>query len=226
MAKILLVEDDKHLRYGIRFNLEREGHEVSEAESGEDGLEAARTQGPDLVLLDVMLPGISGMQVLETLRHEGFGNPILILTARSDESDAVTALSLGADDYIRKPFGVSELAARITAILRRIGSGGATEQLAPPLGPWTIDIANFRARSSEGEVALTSLEAEILATLLQHRGDVVSREDLLAQVWGIGSKTPTRTLDNHVARLRKKIEEDPSEPTLILTVYGVGYKVR
>ena len=224
MPIVLLVEDDPHLRYGIRFNLEKEGYRVSEHGSAESASEALQAgERPDLALLDIMLPGRSGLELLENLRSRGHHFPVLMLTARSDESDAVTALSLGADDYVRKPFGLSELLARIAAVRRRLE---AVAPAATPLrlGRWRLDLAGFRARSDAGEIALTSLEAELLGVLLERPGEVCRRELLLERVWGVGTGVLTRTLDNHVARLRKKLELDPSHPSLVITVHGVGYK--
>ena len=225
MATILVVEDDAHLRFGLEFNLKQEGHEVLVAADGEAGLELWRSRHPDLILLDIMLPGRSGLEVLEDLRQSDRRTPVIILTARSDESDAVCALSLGADDYVRKPFGVSELLARIAAVLRRSERLGAADPGPVEIGAWTLDLPNLRARSESEEIALTATEVEILRALIARRGEVVSREDLLREIWGVGSTTPTRTVDNHVARLRKKLEADPHDPRLLLTIHGAGYKL-
>jgi two-component system alkaline phosphatase synthesis response regulator PhoP len=223
MTTILVVEDDANLRYGLTFNLTRQGWTVRDVETAEEGLEIWRHERPDLILLDVMLPGASGMDMLRAIRNEDRRTPITMLTARSDESDAILALSLGADDYVRKPFGEGELVARLTSMLRR------TSLLAPSgpcrLGPWTLDLTNLRATHDDGrEHALTTKEVEVLRLLLEHPGEVLRREDLLERIWGVGALTPTRTLDNHIARLRKKLEDDPAHPRLLLTVHGVGYK--
>jgi DNA-binding response OmpR family regulator len=223
MTTILVVEDDANLRYGLTFNLTRQGWTVRDVETAEEGLEIWRHERPDLILLDVMLPGASGMDMLRAIRDEDRRTPITMLTARSDESDAILALSLGADDYVRKPFGVGELVARLTSMLRR------ASVLAPSgpcrLGSWMLDLVNLRATHDDGrEHALTTMEVEVLRLLLEHPGEVLRREDLLERVWGVGALTPTRTLDNHIARLRKKLEDDPAHPRLLLTVHGVGYK--
>lgn len=226
MTTILVVEDDKNLRYGLEFNLERQGWNVVGVETAEEGLTVWRDRHPDFVLLDVMLPGMSGLELLEQIRATDGRTPVMMLTARSDESDAVHALSLGADDYVRKPFGVSELVARIASVLRRARPVRLDDR-PRNLGPWSLDLANLRAtRSDDADVslALTAMEVEVLRVLLDRPGEVLRREDVLQRVWGVGATTPTRTLDNHVARLRKKLEADPADPKLLLTVHGVGYK--
>ncbi|MEZ6194851.1 MAG: response regulator transcription factor [Planctomycetota bacterium] len=225
MSRLLIVEDDENLRFGLRFNLEREGHEVREADSAEAAETILREGRAELILLDVMLPGRSGLSFLEALRDRGDRTPVVVLTARADESDAVTALSLGADDYVRKPFGLSELVARIGAILRRAAPRGGTAAGRLVVGPWTVDLGTLDARREGGEERLTHLEAQVLEALAQRRGEVVSREHLLAEVWGISGGATTRTLDNHVARLRKKLERDPQSPEFILTAYGQGYRL-
>ena len=225
MATILLVEDDAHLRYGLVFNLEQEGHAVIAVADGEAALEGWSRETPDLVILDVMLPGISGLEVLETRRKGGDETPVLMLTARAEETDAVTALTMGADDYVRKPFGISELLARIDAILKRAQVRDGRSAPVLHVGPWSLDLADLRARGPAGDVPLTSTEVELLQVLLAQDGAVCRREDLLARVWGVGARVPTRTLDNHVARLRKKLEQDPARPRHLITVHGVGYRL-
>jgi DNA-binding response OmpR family regulator len=225
MAMILLVEDDAHLRYGLVFNLEQEGHLVTAVADGESALQSWSDARPDLVVLDVMLPGISGLEVLEARRKAGDETPVLMLTARAEETDAVTALAMGADDYVRKPFGISELLARIEAILKRAAARVRGQVRALHLGPWSLDLADLRARGPGGDVPLTSTEVELLQVLLERDGAVCRREDLLERVWGVGARVPTRTLDNHVARLRKKLEADPAAPRLLITVHGVGYRL-
>ena len=223
MGTILLVEDDANLRYGLRFNLAREGHTVLEASSAEDALETLQRETVDLAILDVMLPGASGLELLEQIRAENRAFPVLMLTARGDESDAVAALRIGADDYVRKPFGVAELVARIDGLLRRSAKVAPTRTKVD-LGPWTIDLDARIARWGDEEVQLTSTEAQLLTVLLE-QDEAVPRERLLARVWGVGSRTPTRTLDNHVARLRRKLEEAPGSPRLLVTVHGLGYRL-
>ncbi len=221
MSRLILVEDDRHLRYGLEFNLRKEGYAVRSFDSAEKGLAAWQEEPCDIFLLDIMLPGHSGMQMLEEIRSKDQSCAVVMLTARSDESDAVLALDLGADDYVRKPFGVSELMARLKRLLRR----KQPESVATGrLGPWDVDLEHYRLRRGDNEVSLTSIEAAILGVLLAHPGIVVPREELLAQVWGEGMSNLTRTLDNHVARLRRKVEDTPSRPELILTVHGIGYR--
>jgi two-component system alkaline phosphatase synthesis response regulator PhoP/two-component system response regulator VicR len=227
MAAILLVEDDPHLRYGVQWNLEREGHRVTAVERGEEALLRFARESFELVLLDLMLPGISGFDVLRAVRERSATVPVLVLSARADEADAVTALGLGADDYVRKPFGLSELLARIAAVQRRLGARAERPTLPelPTLGEWTLDLANLVARGPRGEQSLTTIEAELLSALLAKRGELCRREELLQRIWGAPGTTLTRTLDNHVARLRKKLECDPADPRCIVTVHGAGYTI-
>jgi two-component system alkaline phosphatase synthesis response regulator PhoP len=227
MTAILLVEDDPHLRYGVQWNLEREGHRVTAVERGEEALQRFAEERFELVLLDLMLPGISGFEVLRALRARYASRPVLVLSARADEADAVTALGLGADDYVRKPFGLSELLARIAAVQRRLGASAAPEpsSSSPELGDWKLDLANLVARGPRGELSLTTIEAELLTALLAKRGELCRREELLQRIWGAPGTTLTRTLDNHVARLRKKLERNPADPRCIVTVHGAGYTI-
>lgn len=227
---IVIVEDDAHLRFGIEFNLKKEGYEVRAVGSAEDAEKVIADRTPDLAIFDIMLPGKTGLELLAALRGRGFEFPIVMLTARADEADAVTALSLGADDYVRKPFGLAELLMRIAAILRRTHAPNAERTPAEGstsrdrLGDWRLDLEHVRAVSPTGEVTLTTLECEILRLLMNAFGTVVRREDLLQKIWGLDNRALTRTLDNHVARLRKKLEIDPQNPRHLLTVHGVGYK--
>jgi two-component system, OmpR family, alkaline phosphatase synthesis response regulator PhoP len=223
--RVLVVEDDAHLRFGLEFNLKKDGYEVTAVASAEEAEAALGHAKPDLAIFDIMLPAASGLDLLKAVRARGDTFPVLMLTARSDEADVVTSLALGADDYVRKPFGLAELLARIAAILRRWGKNATDAGLPPKLGPWTLDLANLRARSADVEVTLTNLEAELLSALTARPGDVHRREELLERIWGVSSSHLTRTLDNHVARLRKKLEVEPQNPRLILTVHGAGYKV-
>ena len=225
---VLVIDDDADLIRFVRMSLAREGYEVTSALEGTEGLRLALERPPDLILLDVLMPDLDGLELLGRLRvNPGTTSvPVVLLTARADESDAVTALALGADDYVRKPFGLSELIARIGAILRRVQATAQPATELARLGDWQLDLTNFRARGPNGELSLTSIEAELLSVLLESPGEVHKREDLLDRVWGLGAGVLTRTLDNHVARLRKKLEDDPSHPRLILTVHGVGYKTR
>jgi DNA-binding response OmpR family regulator len=220
--RILVVEDDADLMRALQVNLAHEGHEVDWAEDGDAGLERAMEGNHDLVLLDVMLPKRDGFAVLEALREAGSGVPVICLTARGQEADVVAGLSLGADDYVVKPFSVAELMGRIQAVLRRTLRQETTE--LP--GGIVLDSSARRVTQTDGaESFLTPIELDILGYLLDRRGQAVPREAILKDLWGLDRYATTRTLDNHVARLRKKVEPDPEEPAVILTVHGVGYRV-
>lgn len=226
MKHILVVEDNPDLAFGLRTNLEYEGYQVSLAGDGPAGLVRARNTDPDLMILDLMLPGMDGYQVLRTLRQEGFPKPVLLLTARGEEADKVRGFRLGADDYVTKPFGLLELLARVEALLRR--AGGVS---APPAGPDVVrfgevevDSVSRQVRRGGQPVALTPKEFDLLLALIRHRGAVVSRLDLQRQVWGHRADVITRTVDTHVAELRRKLEQDPSTPTHILTARKAGYR--
>lgn len=223
-ARLLLVEDDENLVRALRVNLMHEGYEVEWANDGEDGLRLAKRGGHDLVLLDLMLPKLDGFEVLKRLRKSGSEIPVICLTARGQESDVVAGLSLGADDYVVKPFSVAELMARIEAALRRSPTGSADRII--DLCGVRVDLeARTAIRGDNGEVDLTPIEMDILCYLVERRGRAVAREDILKDLWGLDRLATTRTLDNHVARLRKKLEESPDRPTVILTVHGVGYRI-
>ena len=223
-GKILLVEDDSDLVRALRLNLEHEGYEVERVADGEEGLAAALAGGHDLVLLDLMLPKRDGFSVLEELRGAGSTVPVICLTARGQESDVVAGLELGADDYVVKPFSVAELMARIGAALRRAPEAPGGEEVA--IAGVRLDLAARRAVREDGtEAGLTAIEADLLRYLLDRRGRAVSREEILKDLWGLDRFHTTRTLDNHVARLRKKLEPDPDRPSVLLTVHGTGYRI-
>lgn len=226
MKHILVVEDNPDLAFGLRTNLEYEGYQVSLAGDGPAGLVRARNTDPDLMILDLMLPGMDGYQVLRTLRQEGFPKPVLLLTARGEEADKVRGFRLGADDYVTKPFGLLELLARVEALLRR--AGGASAPPAEPdvvrFGEVEVDSVSRQVRRGGQSVALTPKEFDLLLALIRHRGAVVSRLDLQRQVWGHRADVITRTVDTHVAELRRKLEQDPSTPTHILTARKAGYR--
>ena len=227
MARILLVEDNPDLAYGLQNNLEIEGHAVSVAQDGLAGLDAARTESPDLIILDLMLPGLDGYRVLQTLRGEGVGTPVLILTARGEETDKVLGFRLGADDYVTKPFGVLELLARVEAILRRSNGGhgnGWGADTNRSFGSVDVDVAARRVVKDGDDVSLTPKEFDLLLALMRREGAVVSRMDLMKEVWGHRAAVASRTVDTHVAELRRKLEPEPHNPRYILTVHKAGYR--
>ncbi|MHC4991826.1 MAG: response regulator transcription factor [Planctomycetota bacterium] len=222
-AKILIVEDEEDMVRGLQFNLEARGYAVVTARDGESGYHAALAEEPDLVLLDIMLPKRDGYEVCRALRQERPDLPIVMLTARSQEEEVVLGLKLGADDYVKKPFGVAELVARIEAVLRRTASGSDGD-VETRFGNVFIDFARHVARKDDDDITLTPKEFEILRFFTSRRGQVVSRHDLLNSVWGYAGSPNTRTVDAHIVKLRQKIEDDPRHPKHILTVHGLGYK--
>lgn len=225
MARILIVEDNARLAYGLRNNLEIDGHVVDVAEDGQKGLEAAVSWEPDLVVLDLMLPEMSGYEVLRSLRDKGLEVPVLILSARGEEADKVMGFRLGADDYVTKPFGVLELLARVTAILRRTGPNGEPNQMET-FGGIEIRLDQRSVLRDGREVQLTPKEFDLLVALVRRRGAVATRTALMKEVWGHRAAILSRTVDTHIAELRRKLEEHPGEPRHILTVHGSGYRLR
>lgn len=223
MEKILIIEDDKNMLKGLKFNLEARSFDVITAPNGEAGYRKAVEEHPDLVILDIMLPGKSGFEVCKDLKKSAPTLPIIMLTARSQESDVVTGLDLGADDYITKPFGVLELIARVKALLRRVNAGKPLEGIFR-FANLLIDFNKYEIQKDGKALILSPLEFHILQCLIENRGQVVSREELLNRAWGYHSYPNTRTVDVHIARLREKIEGNPEEPKLILTIHGLGYK--
>ncbi len=225
-TKLLVIEDNPDLAFGLRNNFEIEGYEVDVAEDGLVGLERARQWDPDLILLDLMLPGMDGYRVLRTLRADGNDTPVLILTARGEEADKVMGFRHGADDYVTKPFGVLELIARVEALLRRARRGMAPEAIAERFGEITIERA-CRLVLKEGEtVSLAPLEYDLLVALYDRRGAVATRHELLREVWGHQAMVVSRTVDTHILELRKKLERDPAHPRHILTVRKTGYRLQ
>jgi DNA-binding response OmpR family regulator len=226
MARILIIEDDPAMQRGLRDNLEIDGHDVEVIGDGESGLSRLLAGGIDLVLLDVMLPRLSGFDVLRRARGEGAVVPVILLTAKGEEIDRVLGLELGADDYVTKPFSLRELLARVKAVLRR-----ATEPAAPAesggvtIGRCTFDLAGYTATCDGTAVTMTPKEFDVLRFLWEHRNQAVSREQLLTSVWGYDETPSTRTVDNFILRLRQKIEEDPAHPRHILTLHGTGYRL-
>lgn len=223
MALLLLIEDEPGLRMTLTDRLEAEGFSVATRADGLLGLEAARSAGYDLILLDVMLPGMDGFTICRTLRAEGVDTPILMLTARGQVDDRVAGLKMGADDYLPKPFHTPELLARIEALLRRANKEPAAESLQ--FGNIEIDARAAVVRKDGGEVALSAKEYQLLRFLAQRMGEVVTRETLLREVWGYNSTPNTRTVDVHMTWLRQKLEADPSQPAHLLTVRGIGYRL-
>jgi DNA-binding response OmpR family regulator len=222
MQKILIVEDNLDLANGLELNLKKEGYKVFKAATGEDGLKVAIQDCPDLIILDIMLPGISGLDVCRELRNKSIEIPIIMLTAKSDELDRVVGLELGADDYITKPFGVRELLARIRVCLRR--QTPQTELPRYRFGHVEIDFEKYRATVRNKALDLTQKEFDLIRFLIRNRDTVLSRDRLLDEVWGYESYPTTRTVDTHILKLRKKLEDDPANPKYILSVYGGGYK--
>jgi two-component system alkaline phosphatase synthesis response regulator PhoP len=222
MARILIVEDEQDILSVLEYNLRQAGHDVTTTRSGRDGLRLGKELHPDLILLDLMLPNMSGYELCRKVRTEGVRTPIVMLTARGEESDRVLGLDLGADDYITKPFSVRELLARVRAVLRRTSSGPAPDQAR--FGDVTIDFKRFEASRGGTPLEMTRKEFGLLRLLIARAGEVVTREELLDEVWGYDATPTTRTVDNHVASLRAKIEAIPAEPRYLQTVFGVGYK--
>jgi len=222
MARLLLVEDEDTVRETLALNLRAEGHEVDTAADGERGLELARASGYDLLVLDVMLPKLDGLTVCRILRRES-SVPIILLTARGSETDKIIGLETGADDYIVKPFSLGEFLARVRAALRR---GAVQREPTHELvsGDLRLDLTAHRAWRQAVEIALAPREFDLLAALMRHRGAVLTRDLLLARVWGEDYPGDARTVDVHIRWLRQKVEEDPSEPRRILTVRGMGYR--
>jgi len=227
MHRILIVEDEENMRLGLKDNLEFEGFEVDIAEEGNSGLKKILENSYSLILLDVMLPNISGFDICKTVRGKGVNTPIILLTAKGEEIDKVLGLELGADDYVTKPFSLRELLARVKAVLRR-GRGEVEENSDHSdlqIGNLTINFSSYNASTGEDEVKMSHKEFEILHYLWQHKNDTVSRYKLLEDIWGYNEQPTTRTVDNFILKLRQKVEQNPNDPKIILTVHGVGYKL-
>ncbi len=223
MSRILVVEDDPAILRGLSDNLTVESYEVLTAADGEAAYRMIGEARPDLIVLDLMLPKLSGYELCRKLRSEGVTTPILMLTARGEEADRVLGLDLGADDYVTKPFSIRELLARVRALLRRTQpSGPLPDELR--FGDVTVDFRSYEARKGDDAVEMTPKEFQLLRVLAARTGEVVKRGELLAEVWGYEVLPNTRTVDNHVASLRAKLEPGKSGPHHIQTVHGVGYK--
>jgi DNA-binding response OmpR family regulator len=224
VTTILVVEDDPAILRGLNLSLRMERYDVLTATDGEAGYRLACDRKPDLLILDLMLPKIGGFEICRRLRAEGFKAPIVMLTARSEEADRVLGLDLGADDYVTKPFSVNELTARVRAHLRRT----QTHEALPDdvrFDDVVVDFRRYEALKNGKAVELTRKDFGVLRLLAAKVGEVVKREDLLIQVWGYESYSGTRTVDNHIASLRAKLESDPANPQRLITVHGVGYKL-
>ena len=230
MTRVLLIEDNDNLAFGLSRSLEGEGFSVEIAPDGTAGLERARSEPPDLIVLDLMLPGVDGYTLLRTLREEGQKTPVLILTARGEEADKVFGFRLGADDYVTKPFGLAELLERVKALLRRataqpLADAASSNGHAERFGDVSVDAASRTVTRAGAPVALTPKEFDLLVALLRRKGAVAGRFELLKEVWGHQTEVATRTVDIHVAELRRKLEADPSTPKHILTVWKAGYRL-
>jgi DNA-binding response OmpR family regulator len=223
MAKILIVEDEPNMVAGLRDNFEFEGYQVISAPDGVAGLERALSESPDLVILDVMMPRMSGLDVCKQLKTKKPGIPIIMLTARGQEVDKVVGLELGADDYVTKPFSIRELLARVKAVLRRAGTVAKTQEKYA-FGEVEVNLRSCQVSRKGKSMEFSSKEFELLKFFLHHPGETLSRDRLLEEVWGYDHFPTTRTVDAHIVRLRQKVEPKPEEPRFILTVHGTGYK--
>ena len=227
-SRILIVEDDPHILLGLEEILKSDGFEVAVCNRGDKAIEAVTKHQPALIVLDVMLPGLSGYDVCKQLRAKKVATPILMLTAKGQEMDKVIGLDLGADDYVTKPFGLRELLARIHALLRRVGGTKAGDAEAPAsftIGSATIDSKTFQVKRGKSTEELTARELKLLQTFFAHPGEVLSRDRLLNEVWGYNYYGTTRTLDQVIVQLRKKLGDNGGEPKHLITVHGVGYKL-
>lgn len=222
-AKILVVEDEPNMVAGLRDNFEFEGYEVITARDGVEGLQRALDESPDLVVLDVMMPRLSGLEVCRQLRAKRASIPIIMLTARGQEVDKVVGLELGADDYVTKPFSIRELLARVKAILRRTAVI-PKDQDRHSFGDVEVDLQRCRVVRSGKALDISSTEFELLKYFICHAGETLSRDRLLEDVWGYDNYPTTRTIDTHLVRLRQKLEPDPEQPQYFLTVHGTGYR--
>jgi len=222
--KILIIEDDPGISLGLKDEFESEGYDVWAAEDGEKGLEAAKTQKPDLIVLDIMLPVLDGYEVCKRLRMEGNRTPIIMLTVRDKEIDKILGLELGADDYVTKPFSLRELVARAKAIFRR-GEARFEDLGTYSFGQINLDFKKYEATKEGKNLELTPIEFHLMKLMIQRKGEVLTRNDFLDGVWGEDNLAVSdRTVDSHIANIRKKVENDPAHPKHIISVRGVGYK--
>jgi DNA-binding response OmpR family regulator len=223
METILVVEDDRAILDGLCHNLRFEGFQVLSAIDGERGLELAVDRRPDLILLDIMLPRLSGFELMKTIQRHGLDVPVIMLTAKDQQVDKIMGLDLGADDYITKPFALRELLARINAVLRRKRRFELVDETRT-FGDVAIDFSGRTVLKGTSEIKLSDREFRLLALLVRHTGRVLDRQKILNDVWGFDYFGTARTIDNFITRLRSKLEDDPNEPRLIHTIRGVGYK--
>jgi DNA-binding response OmpR family regulator len=219
---VAVIDDDESVARSLALNLELEGFKVITGKDGEEGVEIVRGQKPDMIILDVMMPKKDGLQTCKEIRNAGISTPLILLTARSAEVDRVLGLDLGADDYLAKPFGMRELVARVRALLRRAQVTHEVDTIN--FDDVVIDFKAYKAERNKEPLELSAREYRLLKYLVAKKGAVVTRDELLDEVWGYNSYPSTRTVDNHIARLRQKIEDDVETPRHILTVHGVGYK--
>lgn len=219
---VAVIEDEEIIRKSVTMNLELEGFEVVTAADGEEGIKLVNDRKPDIIIMDVMMPRKDGLQACRELRTSGNSTPLILLTARSSEVDKVLGLDLGADDYLAKPFGMLELIARVKALLRRVQRVTSVDEIR--FSDVVVDFKAYRAVKNDQPIDLSAREYRLLRYLVVKQGNVVTRDELLDEVWGYNSYPTTRTVDNHIARLRQKIEANIDEPQHILTVHGVGYK--
>lgn len=226
--KVLIVEDDKAMGVALRDGFSYEGYDVAFAADGADGLRLAAAKDLDIMILDVMLPRISGLDVCKQLRSEGKTIPIIMLTARGQEIDRVVGLKIGADDYVTKPFSFMELLARVEAVLRRTSNHGASKQISKiesyEFGDVRLDFKRHHATKANRPLELSGREYHLLHYFIEHRDEVITREQLLEAVWGMDGAPLTRTVDMHIAKLRQKIEDDPADPRYITTLHRMGYR--
>lgn len=223
VKKILIIEDDPAIRLGLKESFTNEGYAVTEIDSGDKGFDKAKTAEFDLIILDLILPNKDGIEICKDLRSEGIKTPIIIVTSRKEEIDKILGLEIGADDYVTKPFSIRELLARVKALIRRSTyEPGNIEEVA--FADLKIDFKKQELLKGENPVRLSATEYRILHYFIDHEGEVISRDKFLDEVWGYDSYPTTRTVDNYILSLRKKIEDDPSNPKHLLTVHKVGYK--
>ena len=225
MSAILLVEDNRAYAETLKSNLEREGYEVTVAATGLAGLEAAKKDTPDLIILDLMLPAMNGFTVLQRLRDEGHETPVLIMTALGTEEEKLRGFGLGADDYVVKPCGLLEILARVRALLKRASTVPGEPRSEIRVEDLTIDFGARLVRRGQTEITLRPKEFDLLAALIRHRGRIVSRAELLREVWGYAAGTESRTVETHLAALRERLGDDPQAPRYIVTVRRAGYRL-